>query len=233
MDERPGPSMVSTWDTIVSQFNFILPNDTLVLTHTLASNSENNLIYHQVSRSPLDFVEFFGPDSDFVFTRSYPVKGRFLDKTKLKEGISKNIRPGLYEFSSWAKDENGGLSNIEKFEFPVDVVGYPGMLVDSPASGYLKVNKLVGETFKLKIRAYGFFLKDLRTQWYDSLKKDSAAKTVIYPIGGRRDGLTLVKQDTFPSRPGKLFFMKATITSDTGNGAHYWIPFERTRPIIQ
>jgi hypothetical protein len=233
MDERSGPSMVSTWDTIVSRFNFILPNDTLVLSHTLASNTENNIIFHQVSRSPLDFVEFFGPDSDFVFTRSYPVKGRFLDKTKLKEGITKNIRPGLYEFSSWAKDENGGLSNIEKFKFPINADGYPFVVVDSPTNGFLKVNKVVGEYFKFRILAYGKSLTDLRTQWFDSLKKDSVEKTKVLFTGGGRPEFGLVKQDTFPIRSGKVFYMRASVKNDLGQGAHYWIPFERTRPITQ
>jgi len=229
MNERTGPSLVSTWDTIVANFNFIIPGDQLLLNHTLASNSERNIIYHQSIRMPLGYVDFFGPDSDFIFTRSIPVMGKFLDKYPIFEPITKNIKPGIYEFQTWAKDENGDLSKTVKFKFPINVPGYPLVFVDTPLNGYLTVNKINGEVFKLKIRAFGLILKDLKIQWFDSLKKDSVAKANISIIGGGRDNLSFVKQDTFPNRPGKSFYLKATITNDSGRGANYWIPFERNR----
>ena len=228
MDERTGPSLVTTWDTLVRQFNVIYPDDQLLLKHTLASNSGQNTIYHQSSRAALTYVDFFGPDSDFVFTRSFPVSGKFLNKFTIPEPITRQIKPGLYEFQTWAKDETGGLSKIEKFKFPINVPGYPLIIVDSPLNGYLTVNKVSGEVFKLKLRAFGSTLKDLKTQWFDSLKKDSVQKASITVIGGQNN-LSLVKQNTFPTRPGKTFFLKATITNDSGRGAQYWIPFERNR----
>jgi hypothetical protein len=41
-EERSGPTLVTTWDTTVTFFNFILPGDSLILIHSLASATEKN-----------------------------------------------------------------------------------------------------------------------------------------------------------------------------------------------
>jgi len=229
-DEKSAPTFTTTWDTIVARHRLILPLDSLVLKHTYGSSSEQNVIIHSTKRLAIDYVEFYGPDSDFVISREFPVVGKFNNQLVLKELIPEGIRPGLYQFSSTMKDARGTFSNAVTFKFPIDVSAYPGIVVDTPTIDFLKPNRIANDTFKLKIRAFGFDLKNLSLQWFDSLKKDTLEQKITYTIAG---GLSLFplleKQKQFPFQAGKLFFLKATVTNVASRSSEYWIPFERTK----
>jgi len=225
-EEKKAPVLQMTWDTIVAQPSFILPNDTLLLTHTLASSENRNDIYHQTTRLPLDYVEFFGPDSEYVFSRSYPFERRFIEKAELKEAIPNGIRPGIYKFSAWVKDSKSQVSNTIEFKFAINSPDYPGIAVDTPGNGYLALNKVRAPNFKLKIRAFGESLVELNTEWYDSLKTKSLAEKEIYPIANVNE-FTLVKNQIYPTSNGKLFYLKVVISNLSGRASQYWIPFQK------
>jgi hypothetical protein len=228
-EERSGPTLVTTWDTTVTFFNFILPGDSLILTHSLASTSEKNRIIHKVEKVNLDNVEFTGPDSDYVFTREHEVSGKFLDKFRIKELVTGGIRPGLYKFISQAKNQDGNYSKINDFEYPLNNVNYPFMVIDTPLNGYRSINRIALDTFKVKVRAFGPGISQLDFQWYDSLKANQIEEPETFTFEELRNDIGFSKNQIFPKRAGKLFYLKAAVTTKSQRSGIYWIPFERTR----
>ena len=225
--ENNSPYFTSTWDTIVSNKNFILPGDKLILTHSLASVSETNTIIYQSKRLELDYVQFYGPDTDFVFTRSIKSVGKFVDKLKSIEIIPEGIRPGYYEFTSQAKDENGRFSNQIKFNFPVSVPAYPGIQIDSPVNGFRTVNKISTDKFKFKYQVFGSMLDSFTWQWFDSLKKDPASSQQVVSFENNETEFKKTDYIIAPQRTGKSFFLKVAVSNKDGRTSQYWIPFLR------
>lgn len=228
-----GPFLAAGFDTVVQFKNFIIPGDTLIVTLGFASQSNVNQIHAKVNRSPFsERLEFYGPDSDWVFSSSKQIPEKLNGKNLWKFVVPTNIRPGISKWKLWLADSENRSSDTSKFEFPVNVLYYPLIVVNLPsnpnvATKLINKDTLYPDSAQFKILAYTNLLEHFSVQWWDSAKTNSFSEPVILPLKGTTSPFSLDTILKAPDAPKKYFQLKMTLKTTDNRREEYWVPFFR------
>ena len=227
-EQKNKPYLSVKGDTVVFFKRVILSGDSIIFHTEYASHTEKNTIVlgsARVRNSDQPF-EFQGPDSAFIFNKSFSYVGKIRSKIQTAFSVPGGILPGSYTFYSQMVNDEGVKSDSGKFTFFITNSAYPLFALDTPLNGITAVHA-VDSLFKLQVRSYSVRLKSLQLQWFDSLKLNSESDLdeYLYPEGSELTVLNTLY--SIPKRKGRRFYLRAIVSSLDDRKILYWIPFDK------
>lgn len=121
-----GPYGTVAWDTTVINPEFIQSGDSLVFKFGFLSPTKENQLFFSLERVALKSgYDFFGPDSDWVFSQTRNISTSYVKSDRWGFKIPNGLRPGRYNGALWFRDANGKLSDTSYFSFPLTNILYP------------------------------------------------------------------------------------------------------------
>lgn len=220
------PVVTTYWDTVGRTRPLLLPGDSLLVVADMASHTEVNDWLIEAYRLSMPYLEYLGPDTDFVYRNTQTISGRLNSKLSHILPISSRALPGNYRLLCRVRDSNQKWSDSAKSSFFLVRYDYPVLVMNAPVANG-SITRFVKDTAKFKLRAAGYALQYISFQWFDSTRTITMAPTTFRNMVGDTNDLRL---DSFilgsPAFPPKVNLQIGLKNAD-GREMRYWLPYSK------
>lgn len=198
-----------------------------MITSDLASQTKTNTLIFEAYRQTLPYVDYVGPDSDFVYLASKVISEKITTGDTQVMPIAKGVRPGNYRLLTRAKDNEGRFSDSVKSTFFLYRYDYPLLIMRLPSANGSKT-AIVKDTARLAITALGNGLEYFQFQWFDSTNQIPFSEPKYRSLIGKTEGINL---DTFLTTHDigqTRMNLRIRVRQTNEREMLYWLPFKKS-----